>query len=187
MSNVNLNAYFRDARTWADDNFGRIKQSRHRYQAAFLVALGCNILALITIGMLAHFQTILPLIVHHYDNGVTTVEAVKTENIPQNRAQVEGDIARYVQFREAYDSASFRAQFELIHLLSDNTVAKEYSKEQEASNPFSPIHILANQSKREVHIYSINFLDSMLIFSRPFHQTKGNACIESQIPAVLFA
>ncbi|HAT8326761.1 TPA: hypothetical protein GDD11_11880 [Legionella pneumophila] len=165
-----LNRYFKEAKTWADDNFGRIHQSRNRYQAAFLAAMGMNGIALVVIGMLAHYQTIIPLLVHHYDHGVTTVEAMKNVNTPINRAQVESDIARYIQHRESYDVSSYRAQFELIHLLSNNTVAKEYASDHDAANKASPIHVLGTEAKREVRIYSINFLDSVLANEQDLHK-----------------
>ena len=165
----NLTDYFKKARTWADDNFGRLEQSRNRYQAAFLAAMGFNLIALTTIAILANYQTVIPMLVHHYDNGVTTVEPI-AEPAPINRAQVESDIARYIQHRESYDVSSYRAQFELINLLSDNTVAKEYLIEQNKSNPDSPLKLLGNNIKREVHIYSINFLDSLLANEHDVHQ-----------------
>ncbi|KTD20127.1 virB8 family protein [Legionella londiniensis] len=168
--NKDLNHYFKRARSWADDQFGRLEQSRNRYQAAFLSAMGLNIIALIVIGMLAHYQTLVPLLVHHYDNGVTTIEPVSNEQTPINRSQVESDIVRYIELREAYDISSYRAQFELVNLLSNNAVNKEYLTEHEASNAASPLRVLANHSKREVHIYSINFLDSLLANERDIHK-----------------
>ncbi len=170
MSNTNLNDYFKRARSWADDQFGRLEQSRNRYQAAFLSAMGFNMISLIVIGILAHYQTVVPMLVHHYDNGVTTVEPIKNNQTPINRAQVESDIVRYIQYREAYDVSSYRAQFELVNLLSQNTVAKEYLGEQDASNPASHIHALGNHIKREIHIYSINFLDSFLANEQDIHK-----------------
>lgn len=162
MSQTNLNDYFKRARTWADDQFGRLEQSRNRYQAAFLSAMSLNVIALVVIGILANYQTVVPMLVHHYDNGVTTIEPIKNSQTPINRTQIESDIVRYIQYREAYDVSSYRAQFELVNLLSNGTVAKEYLGEQEASNPVSHIHTLGNNTKREVRIYSINFLDSVL-------------------------
>ena len=43
MSTTDLNEYFKRARSWADDQFGRLEQSRNRYQAAFLSAMGFNV------------------------------------------------------------------------------------------------------------------------------------------------
>jgi type IV secretion system protein VirB8 len=165
-----LDAYFKKARTWSDDNFGRINQSRARYKTAFLTAMGLNVVALIIIGILANDQTLVPMLVHHYDNGVTTIEPMSKKNTPINRTQVESDIARYIQHRESYDTSSYRVQFELINLLSDSVVEKEYLAEQDKSNPSSPITQLGSQSKREVHIYSINFLDSILANETDIHK-----------------
>jgi type IV secretion system protein VirB8 len=169
-----LNDYFKRASTWADDNFGRLEQSRNRYQVAFLATLGCNLLSLVIICVLAHYQTVIPLLVHHYENGVTTIESADKGKPPINRSQVESDIARYIQHREAYDSSSYRTQFELINLLSDNSVAKTYVEEQNKNNANSPINTLGNQIKREVHIYNINFLDSILDNNHDIHKDHHN-------------
>lgn len=170
MNTSTLNRYFKDAKTWADDNVGRLEISKNRYQAAFLVTMGMNMMSLGVIGVLAHYQTIIPLLIHHYDNGITTTEPVTQKNAPLNRAQVESDIVRYIQYREAYDISSYRAQFELINLLSNNAVAKEYVSEQDKANPTAPIQLLGGHTKREVHIYNINFLDSMLSNEKDIHQ-----------------
>jgi type IV secretion system protein VirB8 len=167
---TNLNPYFKQAKTWADDQFGRIEQSLARYQVAFLAAMGFNMVALTVIGVLAHYQTVVPMLVHHYNNGVTTVEPISNKQIPLQRAQVESDIARYIELRESYDLSSYRAQFELVHLLSNSAVAKDYVAEQDASNTISPLYALANHTKREAHIYSINFLDSLLANEQDVHK-----------------
>ncbi|MGL6029435.1 MAG: VirB8/TrbF family protein, partial [Legionella sp.] len=155
-----LTRYFKHARTWADDTFGQVAQSRKRYQIAFASSMVLNIAAVIAVSVLAQYQTLIPLLIHHYDNGVVTVEAQANKHTPRNEDQVRSDIARYLQNRESYDVSSYRAQFELMHLLSNNPVTKEYVKEHKATNKSSPIHLLGNQMKREVKLYSINFLDS---------------------------
>lgn len=170
MSTSSLDEYFKKARTWSDDQFGRLKQSLYRYQIAFLTAMGLNIVSIMVIAMLAHYQTVVPMLIHHYDNGITTIDPVANKNTPINRAQIESDIVRYIQHRESYDASSYRTQFELIHLLSDNTVAREYLADQDKSNPASPIKLLGNNGKREVHIYSINFLDSILENEKDLHR-----------------
>ncbi len=162
--------YFNQAKTWADDNFGRMEQSRKRYQIAFVTAMVLNVVSLILVAVLVNYQTLVPLLVHHYDNGLVTVDALANKQAPLNEDQVRSDIARYIQNRESYDVSSYRAQFELIHLLSNNVVAKEYVNEHDAANKSSPIHLLGNQTKREVHIYNINFLDSVLANEEGLHK-----------------
>ena len=47
-----LDDYFKSAKTWSDDHYCRVKKSRHRYQVAFLTAMGLNLIILIAIGIL---------------------------------------------------------------------------------------------------------------------------------------
>lgn len=166
--------YFNQARSWADDNFSQLQQSRNRYQLAFVLSMGVNISASIAVAVLANYQTLVPMIVHHYDNGVTTVETLTKANAPINKAQVESDIVRYITNREAYDISSYRAQFDLISLLSNGNVGNEYLKEQEKSNQDAPINALGTNVSRQVHIYSINFIDAQLFNEKDIYKDHHN-------------
>lgn len=154
--------YFAKAASWADDTFGALEQSRNRYQAAFVLAMGVNVVALIAVCALANIQTLVPMMVHHYDHGVTTVEPLTYTNAPLNKAQIESDLAHYLTHRESYDISSYRAQFDLVNLLSSETVAAEYAREQDRNVKDSPIQQLGATHMRDVHIYSINFLDNVM-------------------------
>lgn len=154
--------YFHRARTWADDNFSQLQNSRNRYQAAFLLTLGLNIATAAAVVVLANSQTLVPMMVHHYDNGVTTVEPLNNQNAPINKSQVESDIVRYIENREAWDASSYRAQFDLVTLLSSGGVATEYRREQDKNQKNAPVNTLGSHSTRRVHVYSINFLDALM-------------------------
>lgn len=169
-----LNKYFKEAKSWADDNFGRVERSRNRYQVAFMTAMGLNVAAIIAVSILSHYQTIVPMLVHHYSNGVTTVEPIDEKKAVINRTQIESDIVRYVMHREAYEPSSYRTQFDLVNLLSNDTVQNEYLREQDKANPESPITTLGTNLKREVHLYSINFIDSLLNNENDIHKNHQN-------------
>lgn len=166
--------YFNRARSWADDNFGQLQQSRNRYQLAFICAMGLNACACIALAVLANTQTLVPMMVHHYDNGITTVEPVKQINAPLNKAQVESDIVRYITHRESFDINSYRAQFDLVTLLSSKSVGNEYWQEQDKSQNEAPINRLGAKATRLVHVYSINFLDSLLFNEDDFPKNHQN-------------
>ena len=153
--------YFSKAASWADDTFGALEQSRNRYQLAFVLAMGVNVVALMAVCALANMQTLVPMMVHHYDHGVTTVEPLTHTNAPLNKAQIESDLAHYLTHRESYDISSYRTQFDLVSLLSSETVATEYAREQDRNVKDSPIQTLGATHMRDVHIYSINFLDNV--------------------------
>ncbi len=74
--------YFNEAKSWADDIYGNVEQSRNRYKVAFLGAMLLNGLALIAVASLAQIQTLVPLMIHHFANGVVTVEPLKNGNAP---------------------------------------------------------------------------------------------------------
>lgn len=166
--------YFQQAQSWADDKHASIIRSKARYQAGFFVAMGLNIAASMAIATLANMQTLIPIAVHHYEHGVTTVEPVSSVDAPINRAQVESDIVRYITNRESYDLASYRAQFDLVNLLSSSSVSGEYARLQSSKNPDSPIVQLADKYSRRIHVYSINFLDNVLKNTKDLHKNHQN-------------
>lgn len=162
--------YFGKASTWADDVREGVAQSKKRYQAAFFASMGMNALMVTAVTVLAHYQTIVPLMVHHYDNGVTVVSPIKEKVSATDRAQIESDLVRYVLNREAYDASSYRAQYELVNLLSNNVTGLEYAREQSKSNAQSPIALLGNTHTRTVHVYSVHFIDDLAQNKTDEHQ-----------------
>ncbi|MAW59774.1 MAG: hypothetical protein CMJ94_02940 [Planctomycetes bacterium] len=154
--------YFHEACSWADDKYGLVSASRERYKVAFLLSASLSILLTLALIIMMPLKSVQTLVVHHYDNGITTVDSEKVDASPKNRAQVESDIVRYIQNREAFDISSYKPQFELVRLLSDNAVANQYTQEQSTHNASSPVRKLGNKITRRVHVYSINFLDDEL-------------------------
>lgn len=166
--------YFNQAKSWADDIYGAVEQSRNRYKAAFFTAMGLNGLALVAVASLAQVQTLVPLMIHHYDNGVTTVEPLKNDNAPLNKAQVESDIIRYITNRESYDVSSYRSQYDLVTLLSNEPVITQFSQEQDKSSKESPVNTLGATSERKVHVYSINFIDNSTLNEKEIPKDHQN-------------
>lgn len=169
--------YFTEAKSWADDVYGNAIQSKNRYKTAFLSSIALNMVTGIALMMLATMQTLEPIIIHHYDNGVTTVEPLTNENAPLNRAQVESDIIRYITNRESFDLSSYKAQYDLVTLLSAPSVASLYAKSQDKNEKESPLNQLGSTHLREVHVFSINFLDN-LIFNEKEANSKHHNLVE---------
>jgi type IV secretion system protein VirB8 len=158
-STTKKKGYFEDACSWADDRLGGLEASRNRYRLAFMTTMTLCIGLTIAMVALTPLKKTEPLLIHHYDNGITTAERLTQEIAPLTQAQIESDLVRYVIHRESFDSTSYRAQFELIHLLSSGAVADVYEKTQRKSNPDSPLNKLGTQMSRSVHVYSISFID----------------------------
>ena len=106
-------------------------------------------------------QHIEPLLVDHYENGLVTVEPIHQPYTPNNRAEIESELVRYVINRESYSPSSYHEQYALINLLSDDRVARDYIAEQSVSNRLSFISRFGNKVDRSVHIENVFFLDSV--------------------------
>lgn len=158
--------YFHRACSWADDRFGLMEASRSRYQLAFLISMSAVIFLSIVLVMMLPLKSVQTVAVHHYDNGVTTVEAQSQKVQASSRAQIESDLVRYVINRESYDVSSYRTQFELVTLLSANDVAREFESQQASRNLMAPINQLGTKVTRSVHVYSINFIDDTELNAR---------------------
>lgn len=156
---TNKKSYFEEACSWADDRLCGLEASRNRYRLAFIGITTLSISLTVAIVTMMPLKKTEPLLIHHYDNGITTAERLTQEIAPLTKAQIESDLVRYVTHRESFDTTSYRAQFELIHLLSSGAVADAYEKTQRKSNPDSPLNRLGTQMSRSVHVYNISFID----------------------------
>lgn len=174
-SHQNHGHYFKEATGWADDKFGLIEASKTRYQYAFFASLAVAAMLALAIAVMMPLKSIQTVAVHHYENGITTVDTEQFDASPKRRGQVESDIVRYVVNRESYDISSYRSQFELVHLLSNSTVVSEYEAEQKASNQNAPLNLLGTRFTRKVHVYSINFLDSEQLNEKASKKKKNHA------------
>lgn len=172
----NAPSYFVEAKSWADDLYTSAIISRNRYKYAFFIAMGLSVLLAIAIDGLIPLQHMEPLLINHYEDSRVSVLPIKQPTAPLNQAQVESDIVRYVINRESYDPSSYDTQYSLIHLLSNNEVAKEYRDVQSMNDPHSPINQLGDRGFRTVHVDSVIFLDSVIKNKHqpPSQQTHDN-------------
>ena len=163
--------YFQLASSWADDYHTVIAASRNRYRLFFLVALSALLPLVILVLSLVHTHEYIPLIVHHYDSGAVSVEQANQHYVPESQAEIESELVRYIVNRESYDPTSFTEQYQLVTLMSDNTVAREYHQAQNSDDKSSLIATLSNRFVRTVKIQDINFLDKESLNNEEKHHT----------------
>jgi type IV secretion system protein VirB8 len=150
--------YFTQASNWATDFQTQTMLSRNRYRLAFITSLllSCSLVLLLSaLFPLEHFK---PLLVHHYEDGVISVDPINMSKLPQSKALVESEITRYIQARESYDPSSYSSQYQLVNLMSDQAIFRRYQLDQNGNNPQSMINQLNNKFTRRVRVESIVFL-----------------------------
>ncbi len=70
--------------------------------------------------------------------------------------------------------SSYRSQFDLVSLLSNEPVFSQFSKEQDKSSKESPITSLGTMGERVVHVYSINFIDNLVLNEKALPKDHQN-------------
>ncbi len=156
------NSYFTLAKSWSDDFYASTEASRNRWKAVSLWFLfPLSILLACCVAALIPAQHLVPLMVEHYSNGLVSITPFKQPYAPMNQAQVENDIAHYVQFRESYSLDGYDYRYRLMRVLSSSDVFESYLQRQDPQRETSPIHQLGNKGYRTVQIESIVFLDGV--------------------------
>lgn len=154
--------YFTQARGWADDIYTAAVISRNRYQMAFFAAMGLAALSVLALIILIPLQHSEFLLINHYPDGHVWVEPSHQQYAPSNPSQVESELIHYVVNRESFSESSYKEQYSLINLMSNNEVSQQYRDTQSPSNPQSPINVLRRDGLRAVHVESVIFIDSVL-------------------------
>lgn len=158
-ANNNHADYFELARSWADDYYTVMRASRNRYRLFLGIAVAVCITLVLAIIPLAHNHEYVPLLVHHYDSGVVSVDQADKHTVPESQAEIESELVRYLVNRESYDPTSFTEQYQLVTLMSDSSVARDYHQAQNSDDQTSLIATLGNKFVRTVKVQSLNFLD----------------------------
>ena len=154
--------YFTQARGWADDIYTAAVISRNRYQMAFFAAMGLAALSILALIILIPLQHSEFLLINHYPDGHVWVEPSHQQYVPSNPSQVESELIHYVVNRESFSESSYKEQYSLINLMSNNEVSQQYRDTQSPSNPQSRINVLRRDGLRTVHVESVIFIDSIL-------------------------
>ena len=155
-------AYFQAAKSWADDIYTATIISRNRYKAAFMGVLGLSVILVFCLMVMTPLQRTQLVVVHQGPSGYTWLSTTKRGYKPvPSWAQVQSEIAHYVQTREAYDPMLYSHQTQLVKLLSSSMVFGQYEMNQAGTHKGAPINLLGTKGYRTVTINNILPLDSV--------------------------
>lgn len=135
-----LDAYFRDAGSWADD---RRAGDRRTNRIASWIAGIATLVALaeaIALAALAPLKTVVPMavLVDRQTGAVTTVDPAGNGNIAPDSALTRSMLAQYVVARETIDRASVRTDYRKAVLWSGGKARFQYLAIMKPGNPANP-------------------------------------------------
>lgn len=147
-------------RAWFEENYEHSKIMENRWFVGCIAALFSCILLSLCLIFLFPLKSLVPLIIHQNSiTGEVWVTHPQTPFVPENDAQAQSDIVRYMTARESYSAADLNQRFQLVNRLSRNEIGKAYANEQSNANPKAPVTLLGHEGTRTIHIEDIVFLD----------------------------
>jgi type IV secretion system protein VirB8 len=156
-----LDAYFREAGSWADDRSDAMQRSR---KIAWIVAGVASAIAMIlalTLFALTPLKTVVPytLLVDKQTGFVQALDPVKADAIKPDTALTQSFLVQYVIAREGFDIGTVKNEYKKVALWSVNGARADYVNRMNATNPQSPLASLPRNTIIEPQIRSVTALD----------------------------
>ena len=152
--------YFETARSWRNDLQASTETSRNRWRMGVLMMTGFCVLLIVWVSFLIPAQKLQAFLVHHYEDGVVTVEPMKNPTHVENWMETQSNLVKYVVNRESYSASDYPVLFKQVTALSSAAVSADYLKEQSPENQQSVVNQLGKKGIRRVRVETVLSIDS---------------------------
>lgn len=157
-----LNAYYREAGSWAADQLEALRKSR---RIAWFIAAGAVLVAVseaIALIVLMPLKTVVPytLMVDRTTGFVQALKPLDPGQVTPDRALVQSMLVQYVIARESFDIATLQANYEKVGLWSAERARSDYLTLMQASNVDGPLNLYPRSSIVETRVKSVSRLDA---------------------------
>lgn len=174
-----LDAYYREAGSWAADRIGALQASR---RIAWIVA-GCAAAVAVAEGIaliaLAPLKTVVPytLLVDRTTGFVQELKPLAPGQITPDEALVQSMLVQYVIARETFDMAALQANYQKTGLWSAEQARTDYLALMQASNLDSPLTRYPKSTVVETRVKSVSPLNdsSALVRFETIRRDDGGA------------
>jgi type IV secretion system protein VirB8 len=133
-------AYFREARSWAED--ARVGAARSRRTAWTIagIAVGVAAFEAVALAMLAPLKTVQPitLLVDRQTGFVQSLDPTTPQRVSADAALTDAYLAQYVTAREGFDRATIQGDYRRVGLWSAGRARASYISSMAASSPAAP-------------------------------------------------
>lgn len=137
---ADLDAYFRDAGSWADDRRSGDSRALRLVSWVAGVAVVVALAEAIALASLLPLKTVVPMavLVDRQTGAVTTVDPTGSTDIAPDSALTRSMLAQYVMARETIDRASVRQDYRKAVLWSGGNAKVQYLAMMKPGNPANP-------------------------------------------------
>ena len=153
-----LDAYYREAGSWAADQIGALKFSRRIAWITAGVAALVAIIEGIALMVLMPLKTTVPytLLVDRTTGFVQALKPLDPSQITPDRALVQSMLVQYVIARESFDMTSLQADYGKVGLWSAGTARTDYVAKMQASNLSSPLNLYPRTTIVQTRVKSVS-------------------------------
>lgn len=156
-----LNAYYREAGSWATDQIDALRSSR---RIAWIIAAAAVVVAVaeaVALIVLMPLKTTVPytLMVDRTTGFVQALQPLDPAQITPDRALVQSMLVQYVIARESFDIAILQANYQKVGLWSAEQARSDYLGLMQVSNVEGPLSLYPRTSVVETRVKSVSRLD----------------------------
>jgi type IV secretion system protein VirB8 len=174
-----LDAYYREAGSWAADRIGALKASR---RIAWIVAGAACVVAVaegVALMVMAPLKTVVPytLMVDRTTGYVQALKPLDPGQTTPDRALIQSMLAQYVIAREGFDMTALQANYQKVGLWSAEQARTDYVALMQASNLDSPLTRYPRTTVVETRVKSVSPLSdrSALVRFDTIRRDEGGA------------
>lgn len=153
-------AYYAEARTWAQDTYGALRASR---RAAWIVAgaaVAVAVLEAVALAALAPLKTVAPytITVDRQTGYMEMAQGLKPGALSQDMAVTQAFVAQYVMARETFDANDLQANYRKVTAWSQGPARAQYIQAMQPQNPQSPTNVYPPATVVRTIVKSISLL-----------------------------
>ncbi|HEY0013477.1 MAG TPA: VirB8/TrbF family protein [Allosphingosinicella sp.] len=157
-SQESLDAYYKEAESWAGDRQQELRKSR---KVAWMVAGGACALALLeglALVLLVPLKTVEPytLLVDRNTGFVQAVRPLDEQRVAADTALTQSLLVQYVAQREGFDHDSVQSAYRHVTLWSAESARADYVAAMQGSNPQSPLARYPRGTVVETRVKSVS-------------------------------
>jgi len=153
-----LDAYYREAGSWAEDSRAALSGSRRTAWIVAGVASAIALLEAAALIALTPLKTVEPytLLVDRQTGFVQALKPLDAQRITPDSALTQSFLVQYVIARESFDATSLQTSYRKVSLWSEGDARNAYVAGMQASNPDSPLVRLPRSSVIETRVKSVS-------------------------------
>jgi type IV secretion system protein VirB8 len=161
MNNISrdtLEAYYKEAETWANDRQEGLRKSRRIAWIVAGVAAAIALLEGIALVLLTPLKTVVPytLLVDRQTGFVQGIDPIDPERVKPDAALTQSFLVQYVTARESFDVDAVQTNYRRTALWSAERARADYLAWMQGTNPESPLRKYPRSTVIETRVKSVS-------------------------------